>query len=71
MTMEPALNIFGQYNATAINRLRQVVFEEFSKSDRYGMIFTYMWAFDQQSDWNYVEQVKSIFDPYNTEFYYV
>ena len=35
------------------------------------MIFTYMWAFDQQSDWDYIEHVKSIFAPYGTEFYYV
>lgn len=71
MTIEPVLEIFGQFNSAAINRLRQVVFEEFAKSDNYGMIFTYMWAFDQQSDWDYVEHVKSIFEPYGTEFYYV
>ena len=34
------------------------------------MIFTYMWPFDQQAAWDYVEQVKSIFEPYGTEFYY-
>ncbi len=71
MTVEPVIEIFGRYNGEAINRLRQVVFEEFAKSDCYGMIFTYMWAFDQQSDWDYVEHVKSIFKPYHTEFYYV
>ena len=71
MPIEPVLEIFGQFNSAAINRLRQVVFEEFAKSDNYGMIFTYMWAFDQQSDWDYVEHVKSIFEPYGTEFYYV
>ena len=71
MTIEPVIEIFGQYNGKAINRLRQVVFEEFAKSDCYGMIFTYMWAFDQQADCDYIEYVKSIFEPYNTEFYYV
>ncbi len=71
MTIEPVIEIFGKYNGPAINRLRQVIFEEFAKTDNYGMIFTYMWAFDQQSDWNYVEHVKSIFEPYGTEFYYV
>lgn len=71
MTIEPVIEIFGQYNGAAINRLRQVVFEEFAKTDNYGMIFTYMWAFDQQADWDYVEQVKRIFEPYSTEFYYV
>ncbi len=71
MTIEPVIKIFGQYNGAAINRLRQVVFEEFAKTDNYGMIFTYMWAFDQQTDWDYVEYVKNIFKPYDTEFYYV
>ena len=52
MTIEPVIEIFGQYNGKAINRLRQVVFEEFAKSDCYGMIFTYMWAFDQKADWD-------------------
>lgn len=71
MTIEPVLEIFGQFNSEAIRRLRQVIFEEFAKTDNYGMIFTYMWAFDQQADWDYVEYIKSIFLPYGTEFYYV
>ncbi len=70
MTIEPVIEIFGSFYPPAINRLREVIFEEFAKSDNYGMIFTYMWAFDQQSDWDYIEHVKSIFAPYNTEFYY-
>lgn len=71
MTIEPVLEIFGGFNGAAIKRLRQVIFEEFAKTDSYGMIFTYMWAFDQQADWDYVAQVRSIFEPYHTEFYYV
>ena len=71
MTIEPVIEIFGQFNPVAINRLRHVIFEEFAKSDNYGMIFTYMWAFDWKSDWDYIEAVKSIFKPYNTKFYYV
>ena len=70
MTIEPVLEIFGTYHFAAISRLRDVIFEEFAKSEQYGMIFTFMWAFDQQSDWDYVEHVKSIFEPYGTEFYY-
>ena len=71
MTIEPVLEIFGEFNGEAISRLREVVFEEFAKTDSYGMIFTYMWAFDVQSNWDYIEHVKSIFAPYGTEFYYV
>ncbi|MBQ7886254.1 MAG: shikimate kinase [Clostridia bacterium] len=71
MTIEPVIEVFGYYDGTTISRLREVYFEEFARSENYGMIFTYMWAFDQQSDWDYIEHVKSIFAPYGTEFYYV
>ena len=71
MAIEPVLEIFGAYNGRAIDRLREVIFEESAASDQYGMIFTYMWAFDWQEDWDYVEHVKSIFAPYGTQFYYV
>ena len=50
MTIEPVIDIFGYYDSKTIVRLRQVIFEEFAKSDNYGMIFTFMWAFDQQAD---------------------
>ena len=71
MTIEPVLEIFGTFNGAAISGLREVIFREFVKTDSYGMIFTYMWAFDMQSDWDYLEHVKEIFAPYGTEFYYV
>ena len=71
MTIEPVLEIFGSFHGPAIKRLREVIFEEFAKTDNYGMIFTFMWAFDMQSDWDYHDWVCSIFEPYGTEFYYV
>ena len=71
MTIEPVLEIFGQFNGRAISRLRDVIFEEFAASNNYGMIFTYIWAFDQQSDWDSIEHVKQIFSQCDTEFYYV
>ena len=71
MTIEPVIEIFGRYQNHVVSRLRDVIFEEFAASDQYGMIFTYMWAFDQPSDWDYIEHVKEIFKPYGTEFYYV
>lgn len=71
MAIEPILEIFGTLNRTAIERFREIVFEEFAKTDPYGLIFTYMWAFDCKADWDYVEHIKAIFQPYHTEFYYV
>lgn len=73
MTIEPVLEIFGGFYPAAINRLREVVFEEFASSGQYGMIFTYMWAFDMPSDWDYIKHVKEIFRQRSpdVEFYYV
>jgi shikimate kinase len=71
MAIEPVIEIFSYFNGKAISRLREVIFEEFASSSNYGLIFTFMWAFDQKSDWDYIEHVKSIFRPYDTEFYYV
>ena len=70
MTIEPVIEIFGYYDGKTISRLRETIFKEFAASDNYGMIFTYMWAFDRPSDWDYIEHVKDIFEPYGTEFYY-
>ena len=70
MTIEPVIEIFRYYDGKTISRLRETIFEEFAASDNYGMIFTYMWAFDQKSDWEYIAHVRSIFEPYGTEFYY-
>ena len=61
MMIEPVLEIFGQWRPDVTQRLRQVIFEEFAKTDLYGMIFTFMWAFDMQSDWDYIDWVKGIF----------
>ena len=71
MMIEPVIEVFGDYCAPVVGRLREVIFEEFLKTKYQGMIFTYMWAFDRQEDWDYIEHVKEIFAPYGTEFYYV
>lgn len=71
MTIEPVLEVFGDFNSHAISRLREVFFEEFAKTDSYGLIFTYMWAFDMQSDWDYVAHVKEIFGLDEEDIYHV
>lgn len=71
MTIEPVIEIFGYYDGQTVARLREVVFEEFAKSDSKGMIFTYMWAFDQPSDWAYVRHVTNLFQAHEAEIYYV
>lgn len=71
MMIEPVLEVFGQFRGDVIQRLRSVIFEEFAKTDNYGLIFTFMWAFDMQSDWDYLENVKRIFGLESKDVYYV
>ena len=71
MMIEPVLEIFGAFDGGVIQRLREVIFEEFAKSDHYGMIFTFMWAFDMESDWAYIERVREIFGLPEEDVYYV
>ena len=71
MTIEPVLEIMGHFDGQLINDMRELIFQRFAASENYGLIFTYLMAFDMQSDWDYLEHVKSIFAPYGTEFCYV
>ena len=71
MMIEPVLEIFGDFRGDVIQKLRRVIFEEFASSDNYGMVFTFMWAFDMPSDWEYLESVKQIFGLPEEDIYYV
>lgn len=71
MTIEPVIEIFGYYNHKVVDQMREMIFQEFAASDQNGMIFTYMWAFDQQSDWDYMDHVRDIFEKNGGTVYYV
>ena len=71
MMIEPVLEIFGDFNIEAIKRLREIIFEEFAKTNSFGLIFTFMWAFDHQEDWDCVESVKTCFGLPEEDVYYV
>ena len=71
MTIEPGIEIFGYYDSNVIADLRDVIFRSFVKSDNKGMIFTFMWAFNMQQDWDYVARVTEIFRQEGAEIYYV
>ena len=71
MMIEPVIEIFGAFNGAVTQQLREVIFREFAKSSNAGMIFTYLWAFDMQSDWDYIAHVADIFRQQGSEIYYV
>lgn len=71
MTIEPVIEIFGRCDRKTITEMRDLIFSNFAASENYGMIFTLMMDFDMPSEWEYLEHIKEIFEPYGTEFFYV
>ncbi len=69
VVIEPILELFGEFKGQLIKDIRELIFKEFAKSNNYGMIFTYTWAFDRQADWDYVKSIQKIFK--DAEIYYV
>ena len=69
MSIEPVIEIFGKLNRNVVNDFRESVFKNFAISDNYGLIFTYMWAFDCKEDWDYIYHLQDIFK--DGEIYYI
>ena len=65
LSTEAVLPVFG-FGHPAFNRivtrLRQDVIAEVARSDLPGVIFTYVWAFDQSVDLDYVKRLSGIFE---------
>lgn len=57
MMIEPVLEVFGDFRGDIIQKLRMVILEEFGKTEHYGLICTYMMAFDMPSEYEYVRKV--------------
>ena len=71
MMIEPVREIFGDFRSDVIQKLRAVILEEFGKTDNYGLIFTYMMAFDMPSEYEYLQRVKDILAVTEEDVYYV
>ena len=69
--IEPVIEIFGRFDGAVISKLRADIFDAFLKTDYTGMIYTYMWAFDEQSDWDYIKSVTDRFEVTGGTIYYV
>ena len=71
MTIEPVIELFGAYNGAVTECLRQVVFEEFVKTDNYGLIFTFIWAFEEPHDTEYVRALTKLYQDAGAQVDYV
>ena len=70
MTIDIVTEIFGSFRYSVIERLREVIFEEFAASEHYGLIFTFMLPFGEQRWIDYIEHVSEIFRRNSGEIYY-
>jgi len=62
---------FGELFGDVTERLKDVVFEEFSKSDNYGLIYTLCMSFAHQKDWDYLYHITDYFKKVDAEIFYV
>ena len=74
MTIELLTKIFD-YSKESYTKLnldfRTQIFEEFSKSKEYGIIFTYCFDFDVKEEWEIIEKWRNIFKEKGGECYFV
>lgn len=74
MTIELVAPFF-EYGSQAGQRLvdlfRKEIFEEVSNSNGKGLIFTYVWDFNEPEDQKYLEQLCSIFKSKGSDIYFV
>lgn len=76
MTIDIVAPLFGYGSKSPVgtrlvNLFRQKIFEEFAKSDQEGLIFTFLWAFNEQSDWDYIDNLCKIFESKGGDVYFV
>ncbi len=74
MTIELVRHFFSygtEEGRRLVQLFRHEIFEAVSKSDLYGLIFTYLWNFDRKEESEYVEKVCQIFESRGGTVYFV
>lgn len=74
MTIELVSRFFSYGTPTGkrlVHEFRRQIFEAVLESDLPGLIFTYVWAFNERADWDYVNALTKQFTDGGAEAYYV
>lgn len=69
MSIEPVIEIFGKRNNNVVNDFRESVFKNFAKTENYGLIFTFIWNFENKKTWKQVKHLQRIFK--HADIYYI
>ena len=73
MTIELLAPLFGFSSEMweLSNKFRKDIFKTAVQSDLNGLIFTFVWGFNLESDWKYVDEVCEIFESNGGTVYFV
>jgi AAA domain len=74
MTIElvhPYFNYGTSEGKRLVRLFRNEILEAVSKSDLPGLIFTIVWEFDNQADWDYIKYLSELFTKNNKKVYFV
>lgn len=74
MTIDLVSNFFSygdKKGRDLVDEFRMRIFEEFSSSDLPGMIFTYVWQFNDPTEKKYIEKITQLFKRNGAEIFYV
>ena len=74
MTIELVLNFFefdDERFQRLVSQFRRRIFEEVAASELPGLIFTFVWAFDLETDKNFIDKSCEIFRAQGAEVYFV
>jgi hypothetical protein len=66
---EVVMEHFGGLFGDVTDRLKDVIFKEYAKSDNYGLIYTFCMSFAHQKDWDYLHHITGIFEKAGAEIY--
>ena len=54
------------------DQLRLGIFKHISEDENHrGIIFTFVWSFDNEKDWEYIEEIKALFNKDDQEIYFI
>ena len=67
----PFFSYSTSHGKRLVSVIRQELFNEVANSNLDGLIFTYVWALDQQADWEYIDKICEIFESKGGTVYFV
>lgn len=74
MSIEPFLDLFKdmpEERAQITDSVRKIIFELFAKSDQDGLIFTFIWYFDDDDHKAEIDSLENMFNKNGAEVYFL